>query len=203
MAMDFQNHLKDEGKVVATNDGKKRGAVCDNGKQGVTEGAGEYVPKVVDKPPKIREMILSIVASTVLFSSYTYDEQNAIVDAFDTQTVDVGDFVIRQGAAGDTFYIIESGTLEVYVKSPDGIDQKVGGNLGAGKAFGELALMYNTPRAASIKALTKCTLWTIDRPTYRGIVVQYKYMRNKIYLGFLREVEIMGKKLGVMMSDGM
>ena len=99
------------------------------------------------------------------------------------------------------FYVVESGTLEVFVKNTSGEESKVGSALGPGNAFGELALMYNTPRAASIKACDNCVLWSIDRSTYRSIVVHHKFLRNKQYMGFLKEVEIMNKKLGVMMNE--
>jgi CRP-like cAMP-binding protein len=91
--------------------------------------------------------------------------------------------------------------MEIYVKGKDGEQTKVGSTLSAGNAFGELALMYGTPRAASIKAKTSCVLWEIDRAAYRGILVHYKFLRNKQYMEFLRNVEIMEKKLGSIMTD--
>ena len=199
LALDIQNQLKDENK--GKEGGKKREAVFDGQKHDVN-ATTEYVPKVIDKPANIRQMLLTIVSANILFSSYTFDEHNAIVDAFEKRTVDAGSFIIKQGETGDNFFVIESGTFEVYVKNAQGQDQRVGNTLGNGQSFGELALMYNTPRAASIKAATGAVVWTIDRNTYRGIVVQYKYLRNKQYLGFLREVAIMGKKLGMMMNEG-
>lgn len=39
-----------------------------------------------------------------------------------------------------------------------------------GDSFGELALLYNAPRAASIRAKTNCTLWALDRETFNNIV---------------------------------
>ena len=39
-----------------------------------------------------------------------------------------------------------------------------------GEAFGELALLYNAPRAATIKAKNNCTLWVLDRNTFNHIV---------------------------------
>jgi cAMP-dependent protein kinase regulator len=39
-----------------------------------------------------------------------------------------------------------------------------------GEAFGELALLYNAPRAANITAKTQCTLWSLDRSTFNNIV---------------------------------
>jgi CRP-like cAMP-binding protein len=109
--------------------------------------------------------------------------------------------VIKQGENGDHFYVVQSGTLDIYVRGKDGENSKIGNSLGAGSGFGELALMYNTPRAATIKTVTECVLWEIDRQSYRGILVYFKYLRNKQYMEFLRNVEIMEKKLGVILSE--
>lgn len=62
--------------------------------------------------------------------------------------------------------------------------------------------MYNTPRAASIQAYSDCVIWGIDRQTYKSIVVYYKFLRNKQYQEFLRNVIIMEKKLGTILSEG-
>ena len=144
---------------------------------------------------------MKIVTTNVLFSSYALEEHVAIVAAFDQQPCSAGTFVIRQGESGDKFFVVERGSLDIFVKSPTGGETKVGRPLGPGVSFGELALMYNTPRAASIKANTDCILWSIDRGQYRAILQHYKYIRNKQYMEFLRHVEIMGKKLGVVMSE--
>ena len=69
-----------------------------------------------------------------------------------------------------------------------------------GAAFGELALMYNTPRAATIKASEDCKLWAIDRNTFRSIITHFKYARMKMYMGFLKDVKIGGKTLGEVLT---
>jgi len=201
MALDFQNQLRDEMKAKAGNNGaKKREAVMDKGAPEQKGGAENYVAKVFPKSQDIKELLLGIVTTNILFSSYANEEHNAIVDAFNSERVSSGTFVIRQGDSGDKFYVVESGSLDIFVKTSSG-ESKVGNQLGPGSAFGELALMYNTPRAASVKASSDCVLWAIDRATYRGILVYYKYIRNKQYMEFLRKVEIMGKQLGVVMSE--
>jgi cAMP-dependent protein kinase regulator len=141
-------------------------------------------------------MLLTIVQSNILFSSYALEEQMAIVDAFESRTVSPDIFVIKQGENVDHFYVVQSGILDIYVRGKDNEQNKVGNSLGPGSSFGELALMYNTPRAASIKTVVECQLWEIDRHSYRSILVYYKYLRNKQYMEFLRNVEIMNKKLG-------
>lgn len=160
-----------------------------------------FVPKKIDKDPKISELLKGIVSTNILFSSYAFDEQQAIVDAFDKEEIESDTFVIRQGENGEKFFVVEQGSVDIYVKNSSGENQKVGSPLASGSSFGELALMYNTPRAASVKTSTNVKLWSIDRTTYRQIVVYYKAMRNKQYMEFLREVEIKGSKLGALMND--
>jgi len=202
IARDFQNQLREELKAAAGQNGaKKREAVYDKGDGAVGRSSASYVPKVIEKSSNIKELLLGVVTTNILFSSYARDEHNAIVDAFECKEVGKDIFVIRQGEPGEHFYVVQSGTLEIFVKSKSGEETRVGSTLGPGSCFGELALMYNTPRAASIKSSSDCVLWEIDRASYRGILVYYKYLRNKQYMEFLRNVEIMDKKLGTIMSE--
>lgn len=58
-----------------------------------------------------------------------------------------GDVIMKQGDEGDNFYVIDSGEVDIYVN-----DNHVG-CVGEGGSFGELALIYGTPRAATIKVM--------------------------------------------------
>lgn len=106
--------------------------------------------------------------------------------------------VIIQGDAGDYFYVVEKGSFDVYVNStgniqpgPDGLGSKVG-NIQAGGSFGELALMYNAPRAATvISAESGCTLWALDRVTFRRILMESTFARRRMYENFLEEVPLL------------
>jgi cAMP-dependent protein kinase regulator len=106
--------------------------------------------------------------------------------------------VITQGDAGDYFYVVEKGKFDVYVNSkgklepgPDGMGVKVT-TIDAGGSFGELALMYNSPRAATvISAEPQCTLWAVDRTTFRRILMESTFARRRMYEGFLSEVPLL------------
>jgi len=63
--------------------------------------------------------------------------------------------------------------------------------VGKGKSFGELALLYNTPRAATVKVLEDATLWTLTRTIFRSIVIHFKQLRVKKYEDFLKKVPIL------------
>lgn len=60
-----------------------------------------------------------------------------------------------------------------------------------GGSFGELALIYGTPRAATIKAKTDCSLWAIDRDSYRRILMGSTIRKRKTYEAFLEKVKIL------------
>ncbi len=61
-----------------------------------------------------------------------------------------------------------------------------------GGSFGELALMYNAPRAATvISAEAGCILWALDRVTFRRILMDSTYQRRRMYESFLSEVPIL------------
>lgn len=67
------------------------------------------------------------------------------------------------------------------------------GTIGETGSFGELALIYGTPRAATIKAKTDVKLWAIDRDTYRRILMGSTIRKRKLYESFLSKVSILGE----------
>jgi cAMP-dependent protein kinase regulator len=60
-----------------------------------------------------------------------------------------------------------------------------------GEAFGELALLYNAPRAATIKAKVDCQLWVLDRNTFNHIVKDASMRKREKYEDFLKSVKLL------------
>lgn len=65
--------------------------------------------------------------------------------------------------------------------------------IGEGGSFGELALIYGTPRAATVRAKTDVKLWGIDRDSYRRILMGSTIRKRKMYEEFLSRVSILGR----------
>jgi cAMP-dependent protein kinase regulator len=61
----------------------------------------------------------------------------------------------------------------------------------SGDVFGELALLYNAPRAATIKADTESLLWVLDRNTFNNIVKEASQKKRAKYEAFLQTVPIL------------
>jgi len=122
-----------------------------------------------------------------------------LVDAFKAEEFSNGSIVIKQGDDGDHFFVVESGTLDITVSthasSSDDAEVHLGITYARGSSFGELALMYGSPRAATIRAKEDCKLWFIDRNTFRSITGHHKIRRAEKHTEFLRNVQIGDKFL--------
>ncbi len=79
-----------------------------------------------------------------------------------------GDTVIEEGSKGTTAYVILSGTAQVFKKS--GNAEVLVATLGEGQVFGEMGLIEDRPRSASIKALSELKLRAIDREHFNELL---------------------------------
>jgi len=87
----------------------------------------------------------------------------------DEQQCEAGVDIITQGSAGDHFYIVSSGTFEAYVHGAGTTLQTFGESDG----FGELALLYDSPRACSVRATTAGVIFALGRWAFRQLVMQH------------------------------
>ena len=88
-------------------------------------------------------------------------------------------------------YVVDSGQLDCFKKfKPDQPDTYLK-TYQPGESFGELALLYNCPRAASIKAKTNAVVWELDRETFNNIVKDSAIKKRERYEDFLAKVEIL------------
>ncbi|KAI1429184.1 cyclic nucleotide-binding-like protein [Xylaria sp. FL1777] len=158
-----------------------------------------WSPPSYPKSAEQLDRLQKAIEGNFLFS-HLDDEQTAqILGALQEKPIPAKDIkVVTQGDAGDYFYIVEKGSFDVYVNDsgalqpgPDGIGKKVG-SVQAGGSFGELALMYNAPRAATVvSAEPACTLWALDRVTFRRILMESTFARRRLYEKFLEEVPLL------------
>ncbi|XP_067908218.1 protein kinase, cAMP-dependent, regulatory, type II, alpha A isoform X2 [Heterodontus francisci] len=142
-------------------------------------------PKSDDQRARLQEACKDIV----LFKSLDQEQIYQILDAMFERKVEPSEHVIDQDDDGDNFYVIERGTYDIYV-TKDGKPLLVGKYDNHG-SFGELALMYNTPRAATIVATTEGALWGLDRVTFRRIIVKNNAKKRKMFETFVESVPLL------------
>uniref|UniRef100_A0A8C4PVS7 Protein kinase, cAMP-dependent, regulatory, type I, beta n=1 Tax=Eptatretus burgeri TaxID=7764 RepID=A0A8C4PVS7_EPTBU len=149
------------------------------------EDAASYVRKVIPKDYKTMAALSKAIARNVLFSHLDDSERSDIFDAMFPVTHIAAETVIQQGEGGDNFYVIDQGEVDVYVNN------EWVTSIGEGGSFGELALIYGTPRAATVRAKTDLKLWGIDRDSYRRILMGSTMRKRKMYEEFLSKVSIL------------
>ncbi|KAJ4770180.1 Protein kinase family protein [Rhynchospora pubera] len=130
-----------------------------------------------------------------LFRKLTDSQRHVLLDCLHRIEVKPGEIIVQQGGEGDCFYVVGSGEFEVFaIQEENGTEiTKVLHQYTAEKlsSFGELALMYNKPLQASVRAVTSGTLWALRREDFRGILVSE--FSNLASLKLLRSVDIFSR----------
>merc|ERR1719235_2293693 len=116
----------------------------------------EY-PKSDDQKKRLGE----VLGKSFMFNGLETKDFDAVIGAMLEVNAEPEQVLIKEGDDGDFLFVIESGILDC--KKVIGGEEKVVKTCEAGDAFGELALLYNCPRAASVVAREKCVLWKLDR----------------------------------------
>eukprot|EP00854_Cymbomonas_tetramitiformis_P013461 gene13461-15908_t len=92
------------------------------------------------------------------------DLTTSLIGSMTKMEVAAGGKIIEEGAhSGDKFYVVEKGSCAIKKK------EKEVGTLQAGFGFGELALLYNCPRNATVEATEACILWVLDQAVYNAL----------------------------------
>lgn len=120
-----------------------------------------------------------------LFNDLDLQMQNALIMCFEKRALTSGDAVINQGDSGDFMYIVESGTFSVEVHG------KHVATLGEGALFGELALLYDAARAATVTATTDAVVWQVGRREFKLAVRLAAKRSQKTISETLQKVEIL------------
>lgn len=127
------------------------------------------------------------LVDNILMSHLDSDQRKEVFDAMFKVDKKKGDIIIAQGDKGDNFYVLDSGSCEIDV------DGKVVANIQPGGSFGELALIYGSPRAATVKATSDCILWAVERGDYRRIMMDTTMQKRELYEKFLTKVPILSE----------
>lgn len=89
------------------------------------------------------------------------------------------------GETGSYLYVADDGQFDV-IK-----DGRVLGSLGVGKVFGELAILYNCSRTASIRAATDGKVWALERRVFQQVMVSSGLKRMENQMNFLKSVPLL------------
>lgn len=147
----------------------------------------DFVIPTYPKSDQAIQFIDTSLADNFIFASLTQKERRLLIDAMMLETKPAGTIIIQQGDIGDYFYVVEDGHVSFSVD---------GNHVGActrGASFGELALLYNCPRAATCIANTDVRLWKVEQRTFRHMLANNTANQQKDIHDVLRKVPFLSE----------
>ena len=148
-------------------------------------------PVVIPKDDDTKKRITKRLKDSFMFKNLEDKDMGIVVDAMKEMNFKEGEIIINQGDDGKELYVLESGECECYkLFKGDEVPKKLRDYV-PGEAFGELALLYNAPRAATIKATDDVVLWALDRQTFNNIVKDASRKNREMYQMFLKSVDLL------------
>jgi CRP-like cAMP-binding protein/serine/threonine protein kinase len=134
------------------------------------------------KPEASKAFLRNALSDHYLFTELSNVDMIRIVDCMRPTFASEGETIITEGDLGDLFYCLESGTADASVNGVGNVMTYTSGG-----CFGELALIYNSPRAATVTSSTECKLWALDLKTFRSILASTSSSQMVRRCGFLKK----------------
>lgn len=151
----------------------------------------DFQARIVAKSDEAKEAIMDKIEKSFMFSGLDAKERIVVVDAMEERKCYKNEVVIKEGDEGDALYVVASGTLSCTKVFKGQNDPTFLKRYEPGEAFGELALLYNAPRAATIASDGDSVLYALDRATFNHIVKDAAIRKREKYETFLKSVDIL------------
>jgi len=134
---------------------------------------------ISNQTSNLAEKKIETLKTIALFKQLEFQQLMKIVEIVDVKIYNSGQMIIKEGELGEEMYIILQGECAVYK------GQKKINRLSSGKYFGEMSLIDETPRSASVKAISKMKILTICKKKLFIKLQQDSDMSSKIFWFFL------------------
>jgi CRP-like cAMP-binding protein len=128
--------------------------------------------RTIDARARIPTERIELLRANPIFAPLSPPTIEHLAVKLEERRVAAGDVVVRQGDSGDLFYLVEKGRLRVE------IDGRPVGDLGPGEAFGEIALLRDIPRTATVVAVEDTSLAGLERDEFIAAVTGHAPSRE-------------------------
>ena len=151
---------------------------------------GNFKAKNIPKSAEAVTAISEKLSMAFMFSALDETEKETVIGAMEIVEVPAKTTVIAEGEEGDCLFVVGSGTLACSKIFKGNDDPTFLKTYQPGEAFGELALLYNACRAATIVSNEAAILYKLDRDTFNHIVKDSSMRKREQYEEFLKKVAI-------------
>lgn len=139
--------------------------------------------KSILKTEKDVKLIESALQKHFIFSNLSENQIYVIINEMKLFTHSSQSIIFKQNSLGDYYFVIAAGKVEIM------IDKEVIATMGPGESFGELALLHDAPRNATVIALEKTYLWGLSRSDFRNVLKSFNFQKYSENLRFIENFQ--------------
>jgi len=123
-----------------------------------------------------------VLRGVMLFAGLSDEELEAVAAICNERRLQRGEVIAEQGAPGDEFYVVTDGFLEISIGGDEALSQVLV-NLGKGQIIGEMALIDQGPRSATVRAVSEAAVQVIRREDFEALCerntrIGYRVMKD-------------------------
>ena len=137
----------------------------------------------------------TVLKSVPLFAGFPDEQLRALVSVVTRRSVPRGSMIMAAGDPIDSLYIVISGRLKVMMSEADG-KEVILSILGPGEFFGEMGLIDDSPRSASVVTIEPCELLSVTKRDFKKCIVENVEMSMTVMRGLVRRLREADRKIG-------
>jgi CRP/FNR family cyclic AMP-dependent transcriptional regulator len=137
----------------------------------------------------------TVLKSVPMFGSFPEDQLRALAAMVMRRNAPRGSAIMHAGDPTDSLYIVVSGRLKVMMGEADG-KEVILGILGPGEFFGEMGLVDDNPRSATVVAIEPCELLSISKRVFKKCLVENVEVALAVLRVVVRRLREADRKIG-------
>ncbi|MEG4204137.1 mechanosensitive ion channel [Microcoleus sp. Pol7_A1] len=182
---DREIYLQNPEVILSMFNNKKSGIDITN-----TSSENKQKRPIIAEGMKKQSSLSCLLREVEYFENLTDLELRQLIEVGYRQRLRSQEFLFRENDPGDAFYMILSGSVEVFVEA---IDKHLN-NLGTGQFLGELSLMLGIPRTASVRALEETILFAINKEGFQKILTEQPDLSEQIIQEIVKHKEELSER---------
>lgn len=136
---------------------------------------------------RARDRLVGIIGDLPFFEAFETDEINRFAQNFSLQQIKEGTLLFREGDIGDYLFFIVDGVIEIAVKTMNKQNEVVA-TCSSGASIGEMSLLDEYERSATVRAFTDCEILVLTRSKFDLIVSRHPDLGVKVLKGLARNI---------------
>ena len=138
---------------------------------------------------------MTVLKSVPMFGSFPEDQLRALARMVMRRSVPRGSVIMAEGDRVDSLYIVLSGRLKVMMGEADG-KEVILSIIGPGEFFGEMGLIDDGPRSASVIAIEPCDLLSVTKRDFRKCMIESYDTAMTVMRVLVRRLRAADRKIG-------